>query len=513
MKTLKFFLFLVFVSIALIGVISTTRAVAPADFGLKEGDIIRATGDLDIYIVNTDGFKRLFVNPAIFNLYGHLGWDKVREVSSTTRDSFITSGLFRNCESGDERVYGLDVSTEDSASLHWVNTSGEQATKDDTNFFKKVFCINNAEQRLYSSGAAYSSVKEIPDYTRSQNTQPTPTPVSSPTATPITSSIPTATPTSIPTPSYSPIPTPTPSSSPSLTPTPTLPQNATLNIRALHSRNDYHTPRDVPDRGFVFALRAQENEILIKKITITFLNNNPFARLSGVRIQSSQYVAVVEPNTSITYARDMWAYTDREGLFTIESISNEEGGWQIRMDSVDAVLQNNQTKTATIVGVPLTTNNLEKSFFLTLHPDSPSGLQAPAVLPSHTELVKFQVYNNYRNIEITGLRLKATGQTYKNDGTKSTAVALRLVDVTSNTAKSLFIPFNSGVSSTISTSGTWLEKNPIVFAIEANFSDSADAPAAGTQWQIIIEAMDIKNLDTGEIISVTGLPLTNDVRW
>ncbi|MCC6405336.1 MAG: hypothetical protein IT405_03040 [Candidatus Yanofskybacteria bacterium] len=141
-------------------------AAAPADFGLKEGDVIRATGDVDLYIVNELGYKRLFVNPAIFNLYGHLGWSKVKEVAPATRDAFPTSGLFRNCESGDAKVYGLDVISEDVANLRWVNTSGAQAVADDANFFKKVFCINNAEMALYGSGAAYTSVLQVPDYSR-----------------------------------------------------------------------------------------------------------------------------------------------------------------------------------------------------------------------------------------------------------------------------------------------------------------------------------------------------------
>ena len=133
----------------------TALAVAPADYGLREGDTISASGssDPDIYIVNDWGYKRLFVNPAIFNLYGHLGWDKVKSVSPSTRDAFMTSGLFRNCESGDAKVYGLDVVSEDVANLRWINTSGAQAVADDANFFKKVFCINNAEMALYGVGA------------------------------------------------------------------------------------------------------------------------------------------------------------------------------------------------------------------------------------------------------------------------------------------------------------------------------------------------------------------------
>ncbi len=139
-------------------------AVAPADFGLREGDVIRATGDLDLYIVNDMGYKRLFVNPAIFNLYGHLGWSKVKEVAPSTRDAFVTSGLFR--VDGDAKVYGLDVVSEDVANLRWVNTTGAQAVADDANFFKKVFTINAAEKALYGMGADYTSVLQVPNYSR-----------------------------------------------------------------------------------------------------------------------------------------------------------------------------------------------------------------------------------------------------------------------------------------------------------------------------------------------------------
>lgn len=155
----------------------TALAVAPADYGLREGDTISASGssDPDIYIVNDWGYKRLFVNPAIFNLYGHLGWDKVKSVAPATRDAFGTSGLFRNCESGDAKVYGLDVISEDVANLRWINTSGAQAVADDANFFKKVFCINNNEQALYGVGAEYTSVLQVPVYTRVPGSTPAPT--------------------------------------------------------------------------------------------------------------------------------------------------------------------------------------------------------------------------------------------------------------------------------------------------------------------------------------------------
>ena len=150
-------------------------AVAPADYNLKEGDTVSATGsdDPDVYIVNEMGFKRLFLNPVIFGFYGHLGgFANVKSVSPATRDAFVTSGLFRNCESGDEKVYGVETSGEDVGSLRWVNTSGAQAVADDANFFKKVFCINNNEFNWYPKGAEFTSVNQVPVYTRTPGATP-----------------------------------------------------------------------------------------------------------------------------------------------------------------------------------------------------------------------------------------------------------------------------------------------------------------------------------------------------
>ena len=158
--------------------VPSAEAVAPSDYNLKEGETISAAGsdDPDIYIVNEMGYKRLFLNPVIFGFYGHLGgFAKVKNVSSATRDAFVTSGLFRNCETGDEKVYGVESTGEDTGSLHWVNTSGSQAVADDPNFFKKVFCINNNEFSWYNKSATdYTSVNQVPNYSRVAGATPTP---------------------------------------------------------------------------------------------------------------------------------------------------------------------------------------------------------------------------------------------------------------------------------------------------------------------------------------------------
>lgn len=147
----------------------STQAISPADFGLIEGDLVSASGssDPDIYIVNQYGYKRLFLNPTIFNFYGHLKWSNVRSISSSTRDAFVTSGLFRNCEQNDPKVYGVEITAEDGGTLHWVNVSGETAVAQDPEFFRKVFCINSSEFNWYGKSAEYSSVSQVPQYDRS----------------------------------------------------------------------------------------------------------------------------------------------------------------------------------------------------------------------------------------------------------------------------------------------------------------------------------------------------------
>ena len=143
--------------------------VSLAVLNLNEGDTISATGsdDPDIYIANEWGYKRLFLNPVIFGFYGHLGgFNKVKSTTSTVRDTLVTSGLFRNCETEDPKVYGVETTGEDTGILHWVNTSGDQAVADDADFFKKVFCINTNEFNWYTQGSEYTSVNQVPSYSR-----------------------------------------------------------------------------------------------------------------------------------------------------------------------------------------------------------------------------------------------------------------------------------------------------------------------------------------------------------
>ena len=145
------------VSLVLSGVLFAGMAFAstPAQFGLKEGNLIRATGDNDVFIVNEYGYKRLFLNPAIFNMYGHLGgWSNVKTVSPATRDAFITSPYFR--ADGDTKVYKLEQTGDDTGMLRWVNTSQSEFLANAN--INQIFTINSSESNWYPKGADFTFV-------------------------------------------------------------------------------------------------------------------------------------------------------------------------------------------------------------------------------------------------------------------------------------------------------------------------------------------------------------------
>lgn len=128
----------------------------PEDYGLKEGDLIRAQGDFDIFIINQYGYKRLFLNPVIFEMYGHLGsWDDVITVTSEVRDAFTTSNLYRYVD--EDKVYYMEVSGEDTGTLHWLNMTSESFLNQGGEP-EAIFTINKSELNWYPKGTDKKSL-------------------------------------------------------------------------------------------------------------------------------------------------------------------------------------------------------------------------------------------------------------------------------------------------------------------------------------------------------------------
>jgi hypothetical protein len=91
--------------------------------GLVDGDLMRVSGDPDVWIVKRVGtkmFKRLILNPEIFNSYGHLKWENVKEVSKAQADQFVTSDLIR--QDGTEKVFRVSSAPgADTGQKRWLN--------------------------------------------------------------------------------------------------------------------------------------------------------------------------------------------------------------------------------------------------------------------------------------------------------------------------------------------------------------------------------------------------------
>lgn len=133
---------------------SEVAGVTPEQFGLTEGDFIRAEGDKDIFIINQFGYKRLVLSPQICLQYGHLGkrgcFTAVKVVAPAVRDAFKTSPYYTNGYTNDGKVYQLIETGEDSAVL--VDLHMQLATFNiQGNTDTSVFRINDIEQRSYKA--------------------------------------------------------------------------------------------------------------------------------------------------------------------------------------------------------------------------------------------------------------------------------------------------------------------------------------------------------------------------
>ena len=88
---------------AYILMISTQYSYAQIN-DIQDGDVIQAQGSNDIYIVkkiNNKAFKRLILNPHIFNAYPNLDWNNVKQVNQDTFHTFILSDLITPQNSDD----------------------------------------------------------------------------------------------------------------------------------------------------------------------------------------------------------------------------------------------------------------------------------------------------------------------------------------------------------------------------------------------------------------------------
>ena len=109
---------------------------------IPEGAIIKTEHNPDVYIVkykNGKQFKRLVLNPQVFESYGHLRWENILTVSQSKMNSFTESTLVRS--DGESNVYKL-VANGDLGNKALVETGY-------TYDLDSVYTINNIDSGNY----------------------------------------------------------------------------------------------------------------------------------------------------------------------------------------------------------------------------------------------------------------------------------------------------------------------------------------------------------------------------
>lgn len=133
-------------SVSLLMPVFTATAVT-----INEGDTIKTADSFDVWIVKhmgTKKFKRLILNPDVFNSYGHLSWAKIKTVSSAEAAMYTESKLVRAV--GDPKVYELSsAANSDTGVKKWVNMTAAEFVAAG-NDWDSIYEINTVDRDNYT---------------------------------------------------------------------------------------------------------------------------------------------------------------------------------------------------------------------------------------------------------------------------------------------------------------------------------------------------------------------------
>jgi len=110
---------------------------------ISEGDLIRAKGGQRVYIIK-NGYRRWIQTGEIFNFYGHLRWEDIKDISIDVVNSYQDSRLVQLA--GDERVYEL----RSDGTRHWI--TNEQEFLDRGYDWGMIYTINENEFNWFTEG-------------------------------------------------------------------------------------------------------------------------------------------------------------------------------------------------------------------------------------------------------------------------------------------------------------------------------------------------------------------------
>jgi len=121
---------------------------------LTNGDLIRGPDGIKVYSI-WGSWKRHIYDPNVFNMYGHLRWDAIHDVSQAVLDSYQTSDLYRMA--GDYKVYKVG----DDGVKHWLNMSAADFVACGYSW-DQIFTINQKEHDYYTTGSDITSCGTTP---------------------------------------------------------------------------------------------------------------------------------------------------------------------------------------------------------------------------------------------------------------------------------------------------------------------------------------------------------------
>lgn len=129
----------------LIGIIMALLFALPTlALDIPEGAIIKTATNPDVYIVkylNGKSYKRLVLNPQVFQSYGHLKWENLLTVDASVMDSFAVSDLVR--VDGQTQIYHLTPDGDVGSKMLLTDTSGMDGDS--------VYTINDVDFGNYTN--------------------------------------------------------------------------------------------------------------------------------------------------------------------------------------------------------------------------------------------------------------------------------------------------------------------------------------------------------------------------
>jgi hypothetical protein len=144
-------------------------AAAVVDGSLIKSNATNSDGtptvaSLDVYIVKLVGtkmFKRLILNPTVFESYGHLNWGDIQTVSQAVMDEYTTSSLVRVDTDPAEKVFAM-APDGDIGSKSWVNlTATDFLSLPASENGDSIYTINAVDGGNYTAVADVTTVAEL----------------------------------------------------------------------------------------------------------------------------------------------------------------------------------------------------------------------------------------------------------------------------------------------------------------------------------------------------------------